>query len=111
MNLVVNFLSTLCSDEENGSVRRMLSICSEFERIARVVLEKADKESSSKRKRRQQEDQISKDGQQQAAQAVNQAQQQSHSRRSSVLTPGANGNPGTNFSAQFTSNFTDPVSA
>ncbi|KAF4307764.1 hypothetical protein GTA08_BOTSDO03406 [Botryosphaeria dothidea] len=108
MNLVVNFLSTLCSDEENGSVRRMLSICSEFERIARVVLEKADKESSSKRKRRQQEDQISKDGQQQAAQAVNQAQQQSYSQRSSVLTPGANGNPGTNFSAQFTSNFTDP---
>lgn len=46
----------LCSDEENGSVRRMLSVCSEFERIAKVVLDKADKESSSRRKRRQQED-------------------------------------------------------
>ncbi|GME54019.1 hypothetical protein GTA08_BOTSDO03406 [Neofusicoccum parvum] len=114
MNLVVNFLSNLCSDEENGSVRRMLSICSEFERIARVVLEKADKESSSKRKRRQQEDQTpSKDGQQQAAQMLNQAQQQqqqAQSRRSSAIAPGTNGNVGGSF-AQFTSNFTDPVAA
>ncbi|OMP87101.1 putative transcriptional regulatory protein [Diplodia seriata] len=97
MNLVVNFLSTLCSDEENGSVRRMLSICSEFERIARVVLEKADKESSSKRKRRQHDDQ-NKDGQQQqqGAQSINQMQQQqqSDSRRSSSLTPSINGNAG-----------------
>ncbi|OJD36257.1 fungal specific transcription factor domain-containing protein [Diplodia corticola] len=109
MNLVVNFLSTLCSDEENGSVRRMLSICSEFERIARVVLEKADKESSSKRKRRQQDDQ-NKDGQQQhGAQSINQMQQQqrSDSRRSSSLTPSVNGNAGSGF-PHFTSNFANP---
>ncbi|KAK7531764.1 fungal-specific transcription factor domain-containing protein [Phyllosticta citribraziliensis] len=56
MNLVVTFLSALVTDEGNGSTHRMLSICAEFERIARVVLEKADKESTSRRKKRQQED-------------------------------------------------------
>lgn len=54
MNHVVSFLSALCS-EENGSIRRMLNVCAEFERIARVVLDKADKESSSRRKRKQHE--------------------------------------------------------
>ncbi|KAF9636897.1 hypothetical protein BFW01_g7793 [Lasiodiplodia theobromae] len=107
MTLVVNFLSTLCSDEENGSVRRMLSICSEFERIARVVLEKADKESSSKRKRRQQDDQ-NKDGQQQPPQnSQAQQQQRSGNRRSASLTPSINGNAGPGF-PHFTSNFTNP---
>lgn len=112
MNLVVNFLLTLCSDEENGSVRRMLSICSEFERIARVVLDKADKESGLKRKRRQQEDQTAaKDGQQQNGQNLSPAQQQQQqpNRRSSTIAPNATGNAGTNFTPQFTSNFTDPV--
>lgn len=52
MNLVVNFLSMLVSDEENGSVKRMLGVCSEFERIARVVLDKSDKDSHSRRKRK-----------------------------------------------------------
>lgn len=52
MNLVVSFLSMLNADEENGGVRRMLGVCSEFERIAKVVLDKADKESSSRRKRK-----------------------------------------------------------
>ena len=56
MNLVVNFLSLLTSDEENGSVRRMLGICAEFERIAKVVLDRADKESSSRRKRKTHDD-------------------------------------------------------
>jgi hypothetical protein len=56
MNLVVNFLSMLTSDEEHGSVRRMLGICAEFERIAKVVLDRADKESSSRRKRKTHED-------------------------------------------------------
>jgi hypothetical protein len=55
MNHVVSFLNTLCS-EENGSIRRMLNVCAEFERIARVVLDRADKESSSRRKRKQQQD-------------------------------------------------------
>lgn len=57
MNLVVSFLGLLCSDEENGSVRRMLSVCAEFERIAKVVLEKAEKENSTRRKRKQQTEQ------------------------------------------------------
>ncbi|KAF2275811.1 uncharacterized protein EI97DRAFT_442809 [Westerdykella ornata] len=53
MNLVVNFLSMLSGDERNGSVKRMLSVCAEFERIAKVVLDKADQEHASRRKRRQ----------------------------------------------------------
>ncbi|KAI9664103.1 MAG: hypothetical protein M1821_007594 [Bathelium mastoideum] len=54
MNLVVSFLSMLCTEDagrENGSVRRMLSVCSEFERIAKVVLDKGDKEQGARRKR------------------------------------------------------------
>ncbi len=51
MEQVVNFLSMLSVDE-NGGVRRMLGVCSEFERIAKAVLDRADKESASKRKRK-----------------------------------------------------------
>ena len=51
MNQVVNFLSLLSVTEEQGGVKRMLGVCSEFERIARVVLEKSDK-SSSRHKRK-----------------------------------------------------------
>jgi hypothetical protein len=56
MNHVVHFLSMLGADEENGGVKRMLGVCAEFERIANVVLDKADKESSSRRKRKSHED-------------------------------------------------------
>ncbi|KAJ9659351.1 hypothetical protein H2201_007376 [Coniosporium apollinis] len=80
MNLVVSFLSMLCSDEENGSngsIRRMLSVCSEFERIAKVVLDKADKESSSRRKRKQQQEQ---DQSQNGVQQTPAAQQQQQAR-------------------------------
>ena len=35
----------------------MLGVCSEFERIAKVVLDKAEKDSSSRRKRKNQDDQ------------------------------------------------------
>lgn len=52
MDLVVNFLSMLVTDESNGSVKRMLSVCSEFERIAKVALEKAEKEAQLRRKRK-----------------------------------------------------------
>lgn len=51
MDLVVNFLSILATDEENGAVKRMLGVCAEFERIAKVVLDKAEREGS-KRKRK-----------------------------------------------------------
>ncbi|KAH8821742.1 fungal-specific transcription factor domain-containing protein [Xylogone sp. PMI_703] len=60
MNLVVNFLSMLGQEEENGGVKRMLSVCSEFERIAKVVLDKAEKETSSRRKRKSNDDPTSK---------------------------------------------------
>lgn len=52
MNLVVNFLEMLVSDEENGSVKRMLGVCAEFERIAKVVLDKAERDSHARRKRK-----------------------------------------------------------
>jgi hypothetical protein len=53
MNHVVNFLSMLCSDENNTAVRRMRDICGEFERISKVVLDKSDRDSNSRRKRKQ----------------------------------------------------------
>jgi hypothetical protein len=56
MNLVVNFLSMLVTEEENGGVKRMLGVCSEFERIAKVVLDKAEKEGNSRRKRKSHDD-------------------------------------------------------
>ncbi|KAJ5239432.1 hypothetical protein N7468_004051 [Penicillium chermesinum] len=52
MNVVVNFLSTLVSDESNGSIKRMLSLCGEFERIAKVVLDKNERESQTRKKRK-----------------------------------------------------------
>lgn len=52
MNKVVNFLSLLAVTEEQGGVKRMLGVCSEFERIAKIVLDKGDKESHSRRKRK-----------------------------------------------------------
>ena len=52
MGQVVNYLELLGSAEESGNVKRMLAICAEFERIAKVVLDKADKESHSRRKRK-----------------------------------------------------------
>ena len=56
MNMVVHFLSMLSNGDANSAVKRMLGICTEFERIANVVLDKAEKESSSRRKRKPQED-------------------------------------------------------
>lgn len=57
MNLVVSFLSMLGTEEENGGVKRMLGVCSEFERIAKVVLDKSEKDTSSRRKRKPAEEQ------------------------------------------------------
>jgi hypothetical protein len=55
MNLVVNFLSMLNADEENGGVKRMLGVCAEFERIAKVVLDKAEKEGSRRKRKNPEE--------------------------------------------------------
>ncbi|KAJ4268349.1 hypothetical protein NW762_002412 [Fusarium torreyae] len=55
MNIVVTFLSMLGQEAEQGGVHRMLGICAEFERIAKAVIEKAEKEQSSRRKRKNQD--------------------------------------------------------
>ncbi|KAI1180811.1 N-terminal binuclear Zn cluster-containing protein [Nemania sp. FL0916] len=52
MNLVVTFLSTLGQEAETGGVHRMLGVCSEFERIAKVVIDKAEREAASRKKRK-----------------------------------------------------------
>ncbi|KAG5927291.1 hypothetical protein E4U42_002383 [Claviceps africana] len=52
MDLVVTFLSMLGHEAEQGGVHRMLAICSEFCRISKVVIERAEKEQSSRRKRK-----------------------------------------------------------
>lgn len=52
MNMVVQFLSTLGQEVETGGVHRMLGICSEFERISKVMIEKAEKENAGRRKRK-----------------------------------------------------------
>ncbi|KAI0122808.1 fungal-specific transcription factor [Xylariales sp. AK1849] len=54
MSLVVTFLSSLGQEAETGGVHRMLGVCAEFERIAKVVIEKTEKDGS-KRKRRAQD--------------------------------------------------------
>ncbi|KAI0393414.1 N-terminal binuclear Zn cluster-containing protein [Xylariaceae sp. FL0594] len=52
MNLVVTFLSTLGQEVETGGVNRMLGVCSEFEHIAKVVIDRAEKEAASRKKRK-----------------------------------------------------------
>jgi len=60
MNLVVTFLSMLGSEAETGGVNRMLGVCSEFEKIAKLVIDKAEKESTGRRKRKSHEPSTSK---------------------------------------------------
>lgn len=55
MNIVVTFLSMLGQEAEQGGVHRMLGICAEFERIAKAIIDKAEKEQSSRRKRKNQD--------------------------------------------------------
>lgn len=57
MSSVVSFLTMLERDlaEASGNVNRMLSVCAEFERIARVALDKAEKEMRGRGKRKQAE--------------------------------------------------------
>ncbi|KAI0381794.1 N-terminal binuclear Zn cluster-containing protein [Hypomontagnella monticulosa] len=56
MNLVVTFLSTLGAEAETGGVHRMLGVCSEFERIAKIVIDKAERDTN-RRKRKSHEPQ------------------------------------------------------
>ena len=123
MNLVVSFLGLLCTDEENGSVRRMLSVCAEFERIAKVVLDKADKENSSRRKRKQQNDEheaaIEATAQQILSPEYQAARQaQAHASRNEQANQQQQTAPQTpvplnmqdGFTTDFTGNFEGPVS-
>lgn len=52
MNLVVTFLSTLGQEAETGGVHRMLGVCSEFEKIAKKVIDKAERDNALRRKRK-----------------------------------------------------------
>jgi hypothetical protein len=63
MSSVCSFLTMLERDaaEANGNVRRMLSVCSEFERIAKVVLDKAERDMRGRGKRKQAEREREKD--------------------------------------------------
>ncbi|KAK3299428.1 fungal-specific transcription factor domain-containing protein [Chaetomium fimeti] len=60
LNVVVNFLSMLGHEAETGGVHRMLGVCSEFDRIAKVVIDKAEKDHASRRKRKNQDQPLSK---------------------------------------------------
>ncbi|KAI1325347.1 N-terminal binuclear Zn cluster-containing protein [Xylariaceae sp. FL0255] len=51
MSLVVTFMCTLGQEAETGGVHRMLGMCAEFERIAKVVIDKAGKDASRKRRK------------------------------------------------------------
>ena len=56
MRQVVSFLSQIAVDEETGGVKRMLSVCAEFERIAKIVVDKSEKEAHPRRKRKNNKD-------------------------------------------------------
>jgi hypothetical protein len=91
MDLVVNFLGNVAHDEGTGSINRMLTVCAEFARIAKVVIEKAEKEGS-KRKRRLVPEEVMRVNQSAMAQVQSQLNgRNAGSRRSS----GASGSPRT----------------
>lgn len=56
MDIVVNFLSRICLDEQTGSIKRMYLVCNEFQRIAKMTLVKAEKEMSTRQKRKQEKE-------------------------------------------------------
>ena len=87
MNQVVNFLSLLSVVDEqggNGGVKRMLGVCAEFERIAKVVLDKSDKENS--RRKRKTKDSVSET----TDPAIQNQQAQIPQKRAAAQTPAQN---------------------
>ena len=87
MNQVVNFLSLLSVVDEqggNGGVKRMLGVCAEFERIAKVVLDKSDKENS--RRTRKNKDSVAES----TATAPQNQQAQIPQKRAAPQTPAQN---------------------
>lgn len=96
MHSVCQYLSELCQADSNIHCRRMYSICSEFERIARVALEKAEREMRGRGKRKASEkdkdeaEATSKTGApppQQQPQQAPQSQYSKHAQRSSNSYP------------------------
>lgn len=93
--MVVTFLSMLGQEAETGGVHRMLGICSEFERISKVVIEKAEKDNAGRRKRKSneqhsQQHKSSNNNSHSNASASNQQSSSSHTPRpntSSTTTP------------------------
>jgi len=71
MKSVVEFLTTLSSEDRESLAhfKRMLHICSEFERIGRIALEKAEKEMKGNRKRRATKEEEAKSIEQQQLEA------------------------------------------
>lgn len=104
MNQVVNFLSLLSVTEEQGGIRRMLGVCSEFERIAKVVLERGEKDSHSRRKRKKKD---AEEHQPPSSSVTSQSNSQNHS---SPQVPIFNNIPTTPANA-FTPNFVSDLNS
>ena len=94
MDLVVNFLTNIVAEEGTGSFKRMLTVCSEFTRIARLCLDKAEKEGNKrKRKVLPEEQQSLAAGQRAMAQAQAMAQNVARPTTPSRAKPSASGSP------------------
>lgn len=79
MSVVVNFLSRICLEEETKSMRLMYSVTKEFERIANVVLNKAEREMNGRQKRKQEQEskKVVDDSQSRQPDALNTSQKRS----------------------------------
>jgi hypothetical protein len=55
MGLVITFFHSLGQEAETGGVQRMLSVCVEFERVARIFIAQAERDSHPRRKRKNQD--------------------------------------------------------
>ncbi|KAI0166901.1 N-terminal binuclear Zn cluster-containing protein [Hypoxylon sp. FL1284] len=94
MNLVVTFLSTLGQEAETGGVHRMLGVCSEFERIAKIVIDKAERDTSKRKRKSHEPHRASISGQSTSAASPSASSQPGHTPRpsSSAATPTPNYN-------------------
>lgn len=88
LNMVVTFLSALGQEIETGGVHRTIGICSEFERISKVMIEKAEKENAGRRKRKNAESsQASKPASTANANPIRRASTSNQGSSSSAHTP------------------------
>jgi hypothetical protein len=101
MKLVVNFLNMLNDDQGSGSVKRMCSVCAEFERIAGAVLEKADREHASRRKRKQGDSEQDAQIEATAAELLSTGRGAQSSPAASTTTPQNHTSPGMIFNPDF----------